>query len=184
MTIFSIFQVVIPREMDPSLFENDTNVTKEFHEACKRGNLEKVKNLLNLKEKIEVKQLDEEDTLSEVVINQNADIVKILLALGVNVNKQDNDFITPLHWASALASDLPVAKMLVQNGANLDAVTEGNLTPLWFASDYGNVGAVKLLLENGCNTGIRNHQHGRTALENVMEIRHIDVLKLFVFHGK
>ena len=156
----------------------------KFHEACMTGDIKKVRLLLSKKEKIYVNRLDEEDTLSEVVINQNADIVKILLALGVNVNKQDNDFITPLHWASALASDLPVAKMLVQNGANLDAVTEGNLTPLWFASDYGNVGAVKLLLENGCNTGIRNHQHGWTALENAMEIGHIDVLKLFVFHGK
>lgn len=160
------------------------NVTKEFHKACIAGNLKEVKALLSLKERIDVKQLDEDHTLSEVVRKKNVDIVKILIGLGVNVNKQGVSPIAPLHWAVASPNNLPVAKILIQNGANLDAIVEGfNHTPLLFASDYGNVGTVKLLLENGCKTGIRN-QNGWTALENAMSNGHTEVVKLFVFHGK
>ena len=137
-----------------------------------------------MKERIDVKQLDEDHTLPEVVRKKNVDILKILIGLGVNVNKQGVSPIAPLHWAVTSANNLPVANILIQNGANIDAITGWfRQTPLWFASAYRNVGTVKLLLENGCKTGIRN-QNGWTALENAMRNGHIEVLKLFVFYGK
>ena len=148
------------------------------------GDIKKVRFLLSKKEKIYVNRLDEEDTLSEVVKRRNADIVKILLSLGVNVNEQGLDSFTPLHWACARADNLTVAKILIQNGANIDAIVTGlKQSPLYFASEYGNVGAVKLLLENGCKTGVRNYK-GMTALEIAMQKDFVDILKLFAFHEK
>ena len=170
--------------MDLLKSENDKNVTMEFHEACKTGDIKKVKFLLSKKEKINVNQLDEEDTLSNFVRKRNADIVKTLLSLGVNVNEQGFGGITPLHWACARADNLTVAKILIQNGANIDAIVTGlKQSPLYFASEYGNVGAVKLLLENGCKTGVRNRK-GMTALEISMQKDFVDILKMFAFHDK
>ena len=79
---------------------------------------------------------------------------------------------------------MTVAKILIQNGANIDAIVTGLIqSPLYFASEYENVGAVKLLLENGCKTGVRNRK-GMTALEIAMQKDFVDILKLFAFHEK
>ena len=51
--------------------ENDENVTLEFHEACKKGDLDEITKLLSRKEEIDVKQLDKEFTLG--IVAQNGD---------------------------------------------------------------------------------------------------------------
>ena len=55
--------------MDLLKSENDENVTFEFSEACIRGDLDKVTNLLSRKEEIDVKQLDKYFTLQRVVMH-------------------------------------------------------------------------------------------------------------------
>ena len=66
--------------------ENTENVTKQFHQACIKGDLEKVTNLLKRKEEINAKKLDKRNTLESAVMHGKSEIVKLLLELGVDVN--------------------------------------------------------------------------------------------------
>ncbi len=58
---------------------------------------------------------------------------KELIAAGHDVNAPDNDNWTPLHFA-AQANSLGVVKLLIENGANIDALEINGNTPLWVAT--------------------------------------------------
>ena len=106
--------------MDLLKSENDENVTEEFSEACITGDLDKVTNLLSRKEKIDVKQLDKYFTLQRAVMyDHSAEIVELLLKIGVNANQKDGYFrVTPLQCA-CVNGNLTIAKKLLVNGQTL-----------------------------------------------------------------
>ena len=82
--------------------DNEINITLEFHEACKKGDIDKVTKILQRKEEIDVVQLDKQFTLKRAVQNGDSGIVQLLLRIGVNVNQKDRFYgIRPLHCACA-----------------------------------------------------------------------------------
>ena len=161
------------------------NVTKEFHEACIKGDLEKVTNLLRRNEEIDIKQLDKNDTLERVVGKGCSEIVKLLLELGVNVNKKGRFYeATPFLLACAIGH-LPIAKLLFENGADINAILKHSNTAaptsLHYAVFKQNAAIAKLLLENGCKTEVRS-QKGLTGFEEALEKNYISMAKLVAFH--
>lgn len=98
----------------------------------------------------------------------NLEIVNDLLASGATINYTNpNDKVTPLLAAlsaksSELGSNLPVgkqnripnfgvAKTLISQGADINAVAINGMTPLMLAAWYGDFDTVKMLLDNGAN---------------------------------
>ena len=156
--------------MDLLKSENDENITLEFHEACKRGDVAKATNLLQRKEEIDVKQLDKNHTLERAVMYGDLEIVKLLLKIGVNVNQKDRFFgFRPLHLVCAKDGNLTIAKVLLENGADMDAIVKiFNQTALHYTVLHQKTSITKLLLKYGCKTSIRNHR-GLTALELAMK---------------
>ncbi len=77
---------------------------------------------------------------------QNGDIVLVLLKNSANVNEPDNLGLTPLH----MAPEVGITKLLIENGANVNARSVHGDTP----SDFyrGNTEVSKLLRENGGKT--------------------------------
>ena len=171
--------------MDLLKSANDDNVTMKFHEACLRGDLDEITNLLQRKEDIHVKQLDKNHTLESTVKNGYLEIVKILLKIGVNVNQKESLMgIRPLHCACAIEGNLAIAEILLENGADIDAILKVIYrSPLHVAVSKRNTSIVKLLWKNGCKTHVRDFE-GMTALEMAMKEHYIDVVKLFAFHNK
>ena len=169
--------------MDLLKSETDMNVTMEFHKACMTGDVKKVRFLLSKKEKIDVNQLDEKVTLSQhVEIKGNADIVYILLSLGVNVNEKGIGF-TSLHVACH-KGNLHITEILLENGADIDAIVDSsNRTPLHIAIRNKNTSITKLLLKNGCKTNIRDYK-GHTAFELVMTEGYLDGVKQLAFNDE
>ena len=168
--------------MDLLKSENVMNFTMEFHEACMTGDIKKVKSLLSEKEKINVHHLDENFTVFHVVRKGNADIVKILLSLGINVNEKGIGF-TLLHVACE-EGNLPIVELLLENGADIDAISKGaNWTPLDVAVWKENTSITKLLLENGCKTNLRDFK-GQTALEFALIEGYLDGVKQLAFHDE
>ena len=165
--------------------ENEDNVTMEFHEACKKGNIDKVTNFLQRKEEIDVVQLDNQFTLKRAVQNGDSQIVQLLLRIGINVNQKHTlTGIRPLHCACAAWGNLAIAKILLDNGADINATSECSIqTALHFAVLNKRTSITKLLLENGCKTEIRTHQ-GRTGLEVALKKGFVGIVKLFAFHNK
>ena len=167
--------------------ENTENVTKEFHDACIKGDLKKVTNLLSRKEEIDVKQLDRNDTLERAVMygHLESEIVKMLLELGVNVNKKGKFYgATPFLLACAIGH-LPIVKLLLENGADVNAILKNSNsaapTSLHYAVLHQNAAIAKLLLENGCKTEVRN-QEGLTGFEEALEKSYFAMVKLAAFH--
>ena len=76
---------------------------------------------------------------------QDSEAVQALLSDGVNVNGEQADGATALHWA-AYRDDLALANLLINAGADPDKSNELGATPLFLAADNGSVEMVQLLL--------------------------------------
>ena len=105
-----------------------------------------------------MKQLDKYFTLQRAVMyDHSAEIVELLLKIGVNANQKDGYFrITLLHCA-CVNGNFNV-KILLENKADIDAIKSYNQTSLHIATQYEYPEIVKLLLENGCKTKIKTDQ--------------------------
>jgi ankyrin repeat protein len=65
--------------------------------------------------------------IHQCCIDDSADLLRLLIKYGANVNVCDNDLWTPLH-AAATCANLEICKILIENKADLLAVnTDGNM---------------------------------------------------------
>jgi len=73
---------------------------------------------------------------------------------------------TPLHYAasSELPSSLAMVQLLLEHHAYIDAESPNRTTPLMMAAHYGNPAVVKLLLEEGADSSVKNEM-GLTAID-------------------
>ena len=90
--------------------------------------------------------------------------IQFLLSHGADVDAQDKDNSTPLHWASFFL-DLELARTLLDHGANVNAGDNRGRISLHRAlgseydSDEDRFGVVKLLMERGADVNALNEDH-------------------------
>ncbi|MFD0792959.1 ankyrin repeat domain-containing protein [Mucilaginibacter litoreus] len=84
------------------------------------------------------------------------DIARYLILKGADVNKpSDNGYMVyPLHSAAA-GNFTSTARMLIENGANVNVRQVSGVTPLHSAAQNGNLDLLIILLENGAQVDIR-----------------------------
>ena len=161
------------------------DVIEGFIQACLKGDLNTLNNLLRRKEEIDVKQLDKYPLLKITVRKGHLDIARLLIGVGVNVNQTQPNSVGPLHVACRLGN-LPIAELLLENGADIDAIVEclsWKWAPLNIAVLMKKTSITKLLLKNGCKTNVRNHE-GLTGLELALKKGFVGIAKLIAFHNK
>lgn len=89
---------------------------------------------------------------------------KRLLEQGMKVDAHDNSMgIAPLHCAAYRGND-EMVEFLLQNGADINAVTQDGNTALHLATEQGQRKVIKLLLSRRANSQIMNRQ-GATSLQ-------------------
>jgi uncharacterized protein len=94
----------------------------------------------------------------------DAEAVRALLRQGADVNAAQGDGMTALHWAAA-TGDTSIAALVIQAGANLEAVTRlGDYTPLHLASRGGHAPVVRTLLGAGADVRAATSTGAATAL--------------------
>lgn len=83
---------------------------------------------------------------------EQLDVVKLLLSAKVDVNTpSNNDFrVTPLH-SSVAKGNLAITRLLLNEGAQVNAEQRGGVTPLHSAVHNNQLELVQLLLEFGAN---------------------------------
>jgi len=91
-----------------------------------------------------------------------AQMVKILLKTGIDINQQDSLGFTALHWA-AYYGHQAVVESLLANGANIGLASNTGTTALYLAALNGRQAVVELLLAHGANPNIADN-NGMTAL--------------------
>jgi ankyrin repeat protein len=84
------------------------------------------------------------------------EVARYLVLKGADVNlPSDNGFrVFPIHSAAA-GSYTEIARMLIDNGANVNVKQQAGTTPLHSAAQNGNLELLILLLENGADTEVR-----------------------------
>jgi ankyrin repeat protein len=98
------------------------------------------------------------------------------------VNGEDWGGCTALHDACS-TGQRDIAELLLDNGADIDARSSINSTPLMEACWFGQASStVKLLLDRGCAINAADDDHGDTALHNACS-RGSEYVKELLTHG-
>lgn len=110
--------------------------------------------------RIESRTRDDESPLMMASLKGQTELVRKLIAKGADVSKPG---WAPLHYA-ATGGHLEIMELLLEHHAFIDAQSPNGTTPLMMAAHYGTAAAVRLLLEAGADTAMKN-QLGLTALD-------------------
>ena len=112
------------------------------------------------------------------------DAMTFLIKHGANVNVQDKEGETALHYAVDGSDVLcEVLSCLIENGANFDAVSNGGCTPLMKAIHNQLIHVVTFLIEHGANIDLQD-KNGNTALHHAVSVTNFcDMIDLLVTGG-
>ncbi len=115
------------------LLENGVRLTKKYSDISDRS-------LLHL-----------------AVVGGNVDIVKMLIALEIQkkIDKRDLYEKTPLHLAAEMGH-VEIVQCLIENGANVNALDDENLTPLQLAEQHNHEQIVELLKAYSTNFSLQS----------------------------
>ncbi|XP_052772153.1 poly [ADP-ribose] polymerase tankyrase-1-like isoform X2 [Mya arenaria] len=150
----------LTEQNSPSL--NDPG--RELFEACRNGDLNKVKKLVNQH------NVNSKDTagrksspLHFAAGFGRKDVVEHLLDFGASVHARDDGGLIPLHNACSFGH-AEVVQLLLRHGADGNARDNWNYTPLHEAAIKGKIDVCIVLLQQGGDPNIRNTD-GKTALD-------------------
>uniref|UniRef100_A0A8I3QV99 Poly [ADP-ribose] polymerase n=1 Tax=Canis lupus familiaris TaxID=9615 RepID=A0A8I3QV99_CANLF len=137
---------------------------RELFEACRNGDVERVKRLVT-PEKVNSRDTAgrKSTPLHFAAGFGRKDVVEYLLQNGANVQARDDGGLIPLHNACSFGH-AEVVSLLLRHGADPNARDNWNYTPLHEAAIKGKIDVCIVLLQHGAEPTIRNTD-GRTALD-------------------
>uniref|UniRef100_A0AAQ5ZTU1 Poly [ADP-ribose] polymerase n=1 Tax=Amphiprion ocellaris TaxID=80972 RepID=A0AAQ5ZTU1_AMPOC len=137
---------------------------RELFEACRNGDVSRVKKLVDA---VNVNAKDmagrKSTPLHFAAGFGRKDVVDHLLQTGANVHARDDGGLIPLHNACSFGHSEVVSLLLCQ-GADPNARDNWNYTPLHEAAIKGKIDVCIVLLQHGADPNIRNTD-GKSALD-------------------
>ena len=120
--------------------------------------------------------------LVQAIEDENLELVKHVIDLGVDVNLEDGNGRTPLRIA-IYKNNLEIITLLSKNGANLNSIDSLRWTPLTYAIEKKkNLEIVKLLVENGAD--INDHCGSfANAFQVAILANNLEVVEFFMENG-
>jgi len=115
-----------------------------------------------------------EKILKDIIYNREEAALAALETYGGDINQQDKDGWTLLHWSVTACNK--VAQKLVEMGANLNIKTSSfGWTALHGAVIWNNIKAVELLVEAGADPSIKTNK-GKTALDLAIQENYTNII--------
>mgnify|MGYP001354399174 CR=1 FL=1 len=129
-----------------------TAQASEIHDACKAGDLNRVKQLIAKDPaQMQAKTPEGKSPLHMATGWGQKEIVIWLLQNGADINALNNNGGMPIHVAAS-QNQPECAAILLQSGADIEALRElGGMTPLAIAVLKDNYQAAEFFLKNGAN---------------------------------
>lgn len=150
-----------------------------LHEACATGALETVKQMVRDRGRlIDTHSGDGFTPLALACFFGHAAVAEHLVNQGANINLAATNQmkVAPIHAACA-ARQFDIVKMLVANGADVNARQQQGFVPLHAAAQNGDAVMAKLLLDHGADAKVRS-DNGQNALDLAMLQGHAAVVEL------
>lgn len=147
-----------------------------------QGNLEKLKELLRVHpDKVNIVRSDK--TALQIASHQGfTGVVEFLLQLGANVNLQDTEGDTALHYA-AFGNQPLTAAALLRGGADGNRLNKNKCSPLHVAVNKGYTQVVETFLSSSCNVNAQD-SYGDTVLHDAIAKDFADIVELLInFRG-
>lgn len=174
-----LMQVIYMGKMDLARLLASQRGDLSIFEAAAMGNLDRVEFLLAQDiSLVNAYAPDGFQPLGLAVFFGHSQVAAYLIAFGAQVNSpsQNAQRVYPLNSAAA-ASNLIAARLLLANGAQVDARQAGDFTPLHNAAQNGHLQLVELLLDHGADPQARA-ANGKTAADFAREGGHRRIMEL------
>lgn len=152
-------------------------------EASSLGDLEKIKSILQQDSKLINTYSDDGFTaLGLACFFGNYNVITFLLSKNADPNIASNNAfkVAPLHSACAI-SNFEIAKLLIQNGADVNARQQQGVTPLHSAAHNGQNELVHFLIQNGADCNAQTDS-GKTALDMAIEKGFHETAEIILSH--
>nr|CAB3267277.1 transient receptor potential cation channel subfamily A member 1 homolog [Phallusia mammillata] len=168
--------------------ESSDTMSEEDNKAMEDANSQILEFLLEQGARVNIKDFYGLTPLHHASLRGNVACVKRLIqCVGVSIEARDKQEMTPLHIA-AVYGHVDVAKVLIEEGADIRCTDDDNGTPLQFAAAEGNLEIVQLMLDNYSKRhGVRfvdildeKDNDGNTSLHLAVDNGHLSVTQLIV----
>lgn len=159
------------------------SLSSDIWYAATDDDLSTIKDLLDSGTDIDVQDHDGETPLSSAVSFGHLKSVKFLLSKGANPNIPNKSGDTPIlsvgFISDSIEDDLEIIRLLAKSGADMNFQDSSGDTALHIAMLYGKLKFVKVLLDNGAKTDIKN-KNNETPILNICMIDQEDIaIKIF-----
>ena len=153
--------------------------TMSMHEAAALGDLQTIRALGRWPDTLASYSPDGWTPLHLAAAFANAETAGILLELGADPNQRSRNPLdnTPLHACAAISHSAPIAQLLLDHGAEVNAKQAGGFTALHSAAFNGSTGLVRLLVERGADASLTTDD-GQTAEALAREKGHEAIVQL------
>jgi ankyrin repeat protein len=133
-------------------------------------------------------------SIMDALASGNEYLAACIIESGVDINSSNpQNITTPLHCAAGCTNGI-IAALLVDRGANINAIDKSGATPLHLAARFGHIAVVELLLRHGAavNARIRADQdqvghksmnQGWIPLHEAAYNGHVGIAELLVKNG-
>lgn len=161
--------------------ENIMINNEELMEACEKGELEKVKSIIEKGIDIDL-EYNNWTPLTKASEKGHLNIVKYLVENGAKINKENGHDWTALMCAS-MNGHSDIVEYLVENGAGVNIKNEDGHTALILVSneDKEHLNIIQYLVDNGADINIKNND-GDTALIIASKKEHLCIIKYLIYN--
>ncbi|HOC45288.1 MAG TPA: ankyrin repeat domain-containing protein [Syntrophorhabdaceae bacterium] len=148
----------------PDPAPSNTELELEFYRAVKDNDAGRTKELLQEPACSDLIRIDNK-FLCKACSAGSAEVVRLLLDAGAEIDPANPLDWTPLHWAcSSNKGGVEIVCTLIEAGCDVNAIDGDGQAPLHKACDLGRPEIVRLLLEHGADPEAENH-FGVTPLD-------------------
>ena len=154
------------------------SLNRKLFEAIKNGQVDKMRRLIKRGAELNSQNELGQSPLSWAIDKNQIEIVRVLLT-EYNLNSK---MINNALFDAVYLGDIDIAKLLIENGADINTQKEFSDTPLHKAVREKNFDLVKLLIEYGADVNMQNHL-GDTPLHRAVESARVDLVKLLIENG-